>query len=111
MTLRVYVLRGGMWGGDGPWTSPGMDTLAKQIGTIPGVTVSVHNWSEYYEIAAAIYTGLPPTTRVAIVGYSGGGLYAAVISRMIHGRPVELIVALDPSPAEPVRQNPLGSNV
>lgn len=111
MSLRVYVLRGGMFGWDGPVTSAGMDSLAKQIAAIPDTTVSVHNWSDYYAVAAAIYTSLPPSDRLAIVGYSGGGLYAAVISRMIKGRIVDLIVALDPSPAMPVTQNPLGGNV
>lgn len=111
MMLRVYVLRGGMFGWDGPVVSAGMDSLAKQIEAITDVKVSVHNWSDWYAISTEIFSGIPADTPVALVGFSGGGLYAAYLSRMVHGRTIDLIVALDPSPAAAVMQQPLGKNV
>lgn len=109
--LRVYVLRGGMAGWDGPWTSFGMDGLAKEIAiATPGVIISVHNWSDYAAVEQSIRK-LASDTKVVLVGYSGGGWKAEEIANAVRPRPIALVVALDPSPAFAVKREGIGKNV
>jgi hypothetical protein len=95
--VRVYVLLGGMWGPDGYVFSRGMIGLAGRIAEIPGVSADVRVWSDYPAVAREI-ARLPAGERVVLVGYSGGGSRATWIADALGNRPIDLIVAYDPSP-------------
>ena len=76
--IRVFVIRGGLWGPDGPWTSAGMDGLANEISKLPNVEVSTfHNWSDAQAIADEVVK-VNSAAEIAIVGFSGGGSRATL---------------------------------
>jgi hypothetical protein len=101
--VRVFVLLGGLIGIDGVLTSAGMFGLASQIRAL-GATVSTHLWSNWPDVRQLI-EGLPLSTRVVLVGYSGGGSRATYVARAVM-RPIDLVVAYDPSPAWQMRPLP-----
>lgn len=95
---HIFVIRGGVFGWDGPTTSFGIDTLYRAIrsATPSWCTASIWNWSNETGIRDA-ERNLPLSTHVMFVGYSGGGWIAAEVARTI-SRTTDLLVGLDPSP-------------
>lgn len=111
MSLDTYIIRGGIWGWDGPVSSYGMDVLASRIiRQIPGVTANVHNWSDSSTVIREI-DRLSPEARVALVGYSGGGWKAAEICNEVGARTIDLLIAIDPSPYWWMERTPIQGNV
>jgi hypothetical protein len=109
--IYIYVIRGGLTGTwiDGSWLSHGMDELAKELKRFFGgkVTVQVWDFGSYQQIAKGIRQ-LPEGSRVALIGYSGGGSRSTWIANYVYPRVVDLIVAYDPSPISamlPLRKN------
>lgn len=97
MAMKVIILRGGIFGGDGPWTSAGMDALARRI---PGA--SVYNWSDLFTRVLPVVQAVPKATKLAVIGYSGGGSRGTWIGYYAD-RPIDLLVGYDPSPASECR--------
>jgi hypothetical protein len=94
----VYVLLGGMVGVDGYVDSNGMLLLAGRIATIPNTWVETYPWGDWVTAANRIWARPSKDTRVAVVGYSGGGSRASWLANSILHKPIDLIVTYDPSP-------------
>jgi hypothetical protein len=107
MTIKVYVLLGGLWGVDGYLDSTGMEQLATEIKTIPGTDVETYSWSSYQTVLNAI-SNLPVDTKIVLVGYSGGGSRATYVANGVYPRTINLIIGYDPSPTwqmQPMKNN------
>lgn len=92
---HTIVLRGGVWGWDGPAVSSGMDKLASQIRALGGPTY-VFNWNDYAGPLAVI-NALPEAALVAMMGYSGGGMMVPWLCHRTKDV-VDLAIGIDPSP-------------
>ena len=95
----IVVLLGGLWGSDGWVTSSGIVTLARMLE--PFGKVQVLTWDKFHE---ADYLKLPRTAagKVILIGYSGGGSRATWLAALT-GSPIDLLIAIDPSPSRQVR--------
>lgn len=104
MSVRVFIILGGLVGWDGPMVSGGMLALAKQLA--PFGTISTHNWSDYVSVITAIRE-VPLGTAVVVIGYSGGGSRATFVAQD-PGVQISLMVLYDPSPKyamQPIKDN------
>jgi hypothetical protein len=98
MKPHTVLLRGGIWGWDGPTSSAGIDKLADLIEPL-GPTY-VFNWSNWRDPLNVI-NGLKDAAIVVLIGYSGGGMMVPwLCKRTIHV--VDLAIGMDPSPREQV---------
>lgn len=100
MSVRVFILLGGLEGLDGYVDSTGMLLLAEDLKKLPGVTVATYPWSHWSEI------GFSGPGKVALIGYSGGGSRATWLAAQ--RGVIDLLVAYDPSPKwqmKPLREN------
>ena len=95
--IHVFVLLGGLFGLDGWADSRGMVTLADRIGKIPNVKVVTYGWSSYQTVIEDIKK-ISTKDKIVLVGYSGGGSRITWIANMVK-KPIELLIAYDPSPA------------
>jgi hypothetical protein len=105
MTVRIFVLLGGLYGPDGEADSHGMVDLAERLK--PYGKVTTHFWSNFESVAAAIKQ-LPADVSSILIGYSGGGSRATWVAGAVYPRPIKLLVAYDPSPwwqMTPLRDN------
>lgn len=91
MKTRIYVL----YGQYGILTSYGMYLLAQRLGQFG--TVSTHSWND----SSIINSASDLNSRLALIGYSLGGNATAWAAQHID-RPVDLIVAYDPSRNSPL---------
>jgi hypothetical protein len=98
-TTCVYILMGGLAGGDGYVDSSGMLLLARRIAWIPNTWVETYNWKDWVTAANRIWALPEKETRVAVVGYSGGGSRATWLANSILHKRIDLLVTYDPSPA------------
>jgi hypothetical protein len=103
--VRVFV----MYGQGSVLTSPGMNVLTNQLkGVDKRLVVTLHNWDDYGDIVRAIRK-LPANVPVIVIGYSLGANATTWVSNYVPNRPIELIVAYDPSILTKV--SPAGKNV
>ena len=98
-TTYVYVLLGGFAGADGYMDSSGMLLLARRIAWIPHTWVESYNWADWVTAANRIWALSTKDTRVAVIGYSGGGSRATWLANSILHKRIDLVVTYDPSPA------------
>ena len=98
-TTYVYVLLGGFAGADGYMDSSGMLLLARRIAWIPHTWVESYNWADWVTAANRIWALPTKDTRVAVIGYSGGGSRATWLANSILHKKIDLVVTYDPSPA------------
>lgn len=98
-TTYVYVLLGGFAGADGYVDSSGMLVLARRIAWIPHTWVECYNWADWVTAANRIWALPSKDTRVAVIGYSGGGSRATWLANSILHKTIDLVVTYDPSPA------------
>jgi hypothetical protein len=81
---QVWGLYG--WGDNWHGTSSGVDEIAEQARTIPGVQfVHVHNYWETQIVYDAILAA-PPDVKIAIYGYSCGNNALPVIAKGLNGQ-------------------------
>jgi hypothetical protein len=97
-TVYVYVLLGGFAGLDGYLDSNGMLLLAGRIASIPHTWVETYPWADWITAANRIWARPSKDTKVAVVGYSGGGSRATWLANSILHKTIDLMVTYDPSP-------------
>ena len=97
-TTHVYVLLGGFVGRDGYVDSAYMLLLARRIANIPRTIVESYSWANWVTAANRIWALPTENTKVAVVGYSGGGSRSTWLANTILHKPIDLIVTYDPSP-------------
>jgi len=103
--VRAYVL----YGQGGDFMSRGMRALAADLEKLDSrLQVSVREWKNHNEVAKDIAT-LPADTPIVLIGYSLGANATTWISNAVAPRPIDLIVAYDPSVLMKVES--AGSNV
>ena len=95
---HVYLLLGGLFGGDGVVDSRGMLDLQDQLKAL-GFPVTTFYWSDYAKVDQE-----PEAGKRIVIGYSGGGSRATWLKK-----PIDLMVLYDPSPAWQMK--PCGKNV
>ena len=95
---KVYLLLGGLFGGDGIVDSRGMLDLGDQLKAL-GFPVTTFYWSDYEKVDQEPLAG-----KRIVIGFSGGGSRATWLIRHI-----DLMVLYDPSPAWQMK--PCGKNV
>jgi hypothetical protein len=98
-TTYVYVLLGGVAGADGYVDSSGMLLLAGRIAFIPRTWVETYNWRDWVTAANRAWALPSKDTRIAVVGFSGGGSRATWLANSILHKKIDLLVTYDPSPA------------
>jgi hypothetical protein len=102
---RVFLLMGGLNGGDGWVTSAGMYALRSSLKALPDVELTTYNWKSYKDAYDAIAL-LPKHDIVIVIGYSGGGHKATWLANGYSGVPgrywgrprIDLMVVYDASP-------------
>lgn len=93
--MNIFILRGGLFGPDGPLVSAGMDALARRLASVSKyITCRVYNWCDWQEVGHDI-DAQSDMLPVVLIGYSGGGSRATWVAP---GRRVALMVLYDPSP-------------
>ena len=97
MTARVYILLGGFVGADGYATSAGMFGLQSMLAALPNVTCLTYQWAAF-ERAAVDMAFQPITTKIVVIGYSGGGSRATWLANLSSKPRVNLMICYDPSP-------------
>ncbi len=107
MIPRIFIMRGGVIGIDGPLTSPGMDALGREITARTGLTPRLFNWNEWEGVADRIAL-IPAIDQIILIGYSGGGSRATFVCNRLAPKRIDLLILYDPSPwwqMEPVTTN------
>jgi pimeloyl-ACP methyl ester carboxylesterase len=95
---HVHILLGGLTRfGDGVVTSAGMYLLAKQIRQQTGAIVRTYQWADYDKARRAIIID-QHRSKVAVIGYSGGGSRATWLANQEPRPIIDLMVCYDPSP-------------
>jgi hypothetical protein len=102
---HVFLLMGGLNGGDGWVTSAGMYGLRSSLKALPDVELTTYNWQSYKGAYDAIAL-LPKDDIVIVIGYSGGGHKATWLANGYSGVPgrywgrprIDLMVVYDASP-------------
>ena len=91
---NIAVLLGGLttWGWENRISSSlaGLDTIVNSLQ--PYGTVTTYPWNQWQQVK--LFT----TTSNAVIGYSGGGSRAAFFADWC-GKTIDLLIAIDPSPA------------
>jgi pimeloyl-ACP methyl ester carboxylesterase len=108
--VKAFILLGGFAPGpDGFLDSAGMELLKPMLSAI-GVDSDIYPWSDY-ERAGADVRMMSPDTKVAVIGYSGGG-WRAVSLANLPGKPrIDLMILYDPSPTWMLDKERIGANV
>lgn len=108
--VAIFVLRGGIapQGMDGPVSSRGMDLLADRLQG-KGRSIRRYNWGAWTQARADIFGEMARGSKIAIIGYSGGGSRATWIADTIPRATIDLMVLYDPSPSW--QMDPISNNV
>ncbi len=108
--INAYILRGGILPGgvDGPVSSAGMDSLARQLrGLNININTMVYNWGDTGSLLRDL-ANEPNDRKAILIGYSGGGSRATWVANSIRHW-IDLMVLYDPSPKW--QMQPIGKNV
>ena len=95
-----------MFGQGGVITSPGIRALGKRIRDA-GHEIAFYG-SRRPDLVEADIRQLDASAKIAIIGYSLGGNYAAWAADAVYPRAIDLVVAYDPTvnaPIKPLREN------
>ena len=89
---HVYLVRGFL-----DWYSTGIDVLGDRL-TAAGVSAAVYREEQWGDVADALLARPAPATPLVLVGFSYGADDVVLIARRLagRGRPVDLLVTIDP---------------
>jgi hypothetical protein len=94
---HVYLIRGYL-----DWYSTGMDTLASEL-TAAGASTAAYREEQWGDLSDGLLARPPASGPLVLVGFSYGADDVILIARRFaeHGRPVDLLVTIDPvTPAD-----------
>jgi acetyl esterase/lipase len=98
---HVYVIRGYL-----DWYSTGMDRLTDEL-RAGGLSTAAYREEQWGDIADDLLAGPPAVGPTVLVGFSYGADDVILIARRLaeRGRPVDLLVTIDPVTPAPVPAN------